>query len=167
MTASIESFSGPYRFLSNFYPSEIEYEGLVYPTVEHAFQAAKTVEHGARMYIARCQTPGDAKRAGRGLKLREGWDDIRIAVMLELLLQKFRPGSALAAQLAETGDAKLVEGNTWHDRFWGVCDGEGLNMLGILLMGVREANFDSLEMRIVDLTLAVLELTEEIYNAGS
>jgi ribA/ribD-fused uncharacterized protein len=137
MTKPIRSFSGRYAFLSNFAPSPLEYEGIKYPTVEHAFQAAKTLDNGQRLTIASARTPGIAKRAGRRLKLRDDWDVIRIGVMFHLLLLKFAV-APLSDQLLKTGDAHLVEGNTWGDRFWGVCGGKGENHLGALLMQVRD-----------------------------
>jgi ribA/ribD-fused uncharacterized protein len=135
---TINRFRGQYHFLSNFYPSPVKWEGIVYPTVEHAFQAAKTDLLAARRHIRDAVTPGDAKRLGRQVKLREGWQEARVGVMLLLLIQKFRYSSSLADALLATGDARLEEGNTWGDRFWGTVDGEGRNTLGILLMGVRK-----------------------------
>lgn len=87
--AVIDSFSGQYRFLSNFYPSVIDYEGFEYPTVEHAFQAAKTYDLNERRRIAASATPGDAKRRGRKVKLRDDWETVCRDVMLELIREKF------------------------------------------------------------------------------
>lgn len=142
----IDSFSGKYRFLSNFYRCYIEYEGITYPSVEHAYQAAKTLSKNERSRIAAMSTPGEAKRAGRQVKLRADWEQVKVAIMLELLRKKFdpdalgayAPNETKAAALLATGDAELIEGNTWGDRFWGVCGGVGENMLGKLLMQVRE-----------------------------
>ena len=186
----IRSFTGEYRFLSNFFPSPVEFEGLVFPTVEHAFQAAKALSpleagvsardwhravvqqmharmphttvlntppaevmgmhrHGitpfaavTRLIIRNCSTPGAAKRMGRSIHLRADWDAVRIDVMLTLLRAKFSIPT-LAARLLDTGDAELVEGNTWHDNFWGDCHCArcagipGQNWLGAGLMVVR------------------------------
>lgn len=167
MLSVIDSFSGPHRFLSNFYPSPVVFDEFEYPSVEHAYQAAKTLARAERFYISRLKTPAEAKRAGQRLILREDWDDARVGVMLILLCEKFKPGTPLAEKLAQTGDAKLIEGNTWGDRFWGVCGGEGLNMLGILLMGVRDGNAGGVELAIKMLEIAVLQLTEALYNAGA
>lgn len=105
---------------------------------EHAYQAAKTEDPIIRKYMSGLPTPRMAKRFGMKLDLREGWDDMKVSVMRTILRDKFKPGSALAARLIATGDQLLVEGNTWGDRFWGVCKGEGLNNLGIILMSIRE-----------------------------
>jgi ribA/ribD-fused uncharacterized protein len=135
--AAIDSFSGPFAFLSNFAHSPIIFDGLPYSTVEHAFQAAKTLDVGERRRIADMQSPRDAKRAGRRLALRADWDKERVGVMLALLRLKFSPGTPMAEKLLATGGADLIEGNTWGDRFWGTVDGVGQNHLGRLLVQVR------------------------------
>jgi ribA/ribD-fused uncharacterized protein len=109
----IDAFTGPYFFLSNFAESPVDFEGAVYPTVEHAFAAAKTLDRTERELIRLAERPGEAKRLGRQVALRPGWDDLRVEVMRGLLARKFAPGTDLAARLLATGDAQLVEGNTW------------------------------------------------------
>ena len=138
MTTTIASFTGAYRFLSNFYPSVVKIDGVpvTCPTVEHAYQASKTSDSQERMRIIFAATPSAAKRAGRKVRLRDDWELVRVHVMRDLLTQKFAHDS-LAALLLSTGNAELVEGNTWGDTFWGVCGGTGLNVLGKLLMEHR------------------------------
>jgi ribA/ribD-fused uncharacterized protein len=133
----ITSFSGDHAFLSNFYPAQTPYEGLVYPTSEHAFQAAKTLDTEERRRIAGLATPAQAKRAGRNLALRPDWEQVKIAVMTAIVRAKFQHNPDLTQKLAATADAGLVEGNRHGDRFWGVCQGEGQNWLGRVLMEVR------------------------------
>lgn len=133
----IARFNGLYKFLSNFSPCDIYFEGNYYPTTEHAYQAAKTSNPVQRDRIRRALTPGLAKSYGGAVFLRPGWKGMRLAVMEELLRQKFKPGTELAKKLLETGDATLIEGNSHGDRFWGVCKGKGLNNLGRLLMKIR------------------------------
>jgi hypothetical protein len=134
----ITEFSGRYRFLSNFHPAAVQYGGHTYATVEHAFQAAKTLEAAERLAIRRCETPGKAKRAGREVTLREDWDVVRVPIMRSLLEQKFSERNpALMAALCLTAPEQLVEGNSWGDTFWGVCRGRGANTLGVLLMDIR------------------------------
>ena len=133
----IDSFDGQFAFLSNFFPSPVKMDGIVFPTVEHAFQAAKTSDLGERRKLAAARSAGVAKRMGRKVALRKDWDNVRIGVMLELVRAKFQDPS-LRASLLATGDEKLVEGNTWNDKFWGVCDGIGHNHLGQILMQVRK-----------------------------
>jgi ribA/ribD-fused uncharacterized protein len=138
MVTDITTFQGEHRFLSNFYPAVVVLDGTRYPTVENAFQAAKTETPLERLPFVVVK-PGEAKRLGRKLKLRRGWDLQRVDVMHNLLRQKFGSG-ALRLKLLQTGDRRLVEGNTWHDNYWGscVCCGPGNNWLGRLLETVRD-----------------------------
>ena len=139
----IDCFDGHWAFLSNFYWNEIEFEGIIYPTNEHFFQAMKTLDINERRAIANCRTPGRAKRMGRRVALRHDWEDVKESVMLEGLCLKFTD-EQLADWLLETGDEELVEGTTWHDNEWGNCSCpkcahiEGKNKLGRLLMIVRD-----------------------------
>lgn len=132
----------PYFFLSNFYPQSVRYENITYITSEHAYQAAKSLDHDVRMLIHRCSTPGAAKRMGGAILCRSDWNSIKVDVMRTILMEKFKPGSEITSRLLETRDAILVEGNWWHDTFWGQCNcvkhhGVGENNLGKLLMEIR------------------------------
>lgn len=133
----IDQFKGIYSFLSNFHPAPVRVDHMDFMTSEHAFQALKTVDHGDRCRIAGLKTPGQAKAAGKKVKLRDNWNDIRVEVMRQVLICKFDQNPDLAQKLIETGDAELIEGNTWNDTFWGVCRGKGQNNLGKLLMEIR------------------------------
>lgn len=136
----IDRFMGEWRFLSNFAPCPwIVFEEDVYPTVEHAFQAAKTDDTRVRDLIRKARTAGHAKRMGRVTRLPAGWGELRVQIMRDLLWQKFSPKRQpdYLLGLLRTGDVMLIEGNDWGDRFWGVCDGQGANMLGQLLMDIR------------------------------
>lgn len=134
----IGPFRGEHRWLSNFWPVQVEYEGMIFPSVEHAYQAAKCARLEDRETIRRAPSPAEAKRYGRKVQIRPGWDTMKLQVMEELLRQKFRPGSDLAKKLVATGNAELVEINTWGDTFWGVYNDTGQNWLGRLLMKIRE-----------------------------
>ena len=134
----IRSFKGRYRFLSNFYPCQIKWEGKWYPTSEHAFQAAKTFDRHERELIRKLRTPGMARTAGRSVSLRADWEKKKIDIMIEILICKFSLNGNMKRLLFVTGEEELVEGNTWGDTFWGVCEGEGENWLGIILMGIRD-----------------------------
>ena len=141
----IDKFDGEYEFLSNFYPSKILYdnnEGWYAPTVEHAFQAAKTRNVEEEIGILSASTPGKAKRLGRLSDLRPDWEEVKDNVMYRFLKEKFSIPE-LRYKLLATGDATLIEGTTWHDNYWGVCscakcNGCGKNRLGELLMRLRE-----------------------------
>lgn len=138
---AIDRFIGKYRFLSNFFPAEVEYEGMVYPSVEYAFQAAKTDVEDERKEIRTAPTPGKAKRLGRKVTLRPDWDKVKESVMEGLVRQKFTRHRPLAAELLETGDSPLIEGNDWGDVTWGMVkkggEWSGKNLLGTILMKVR------------------------------
>lgn len=135
---SITSFKGKNRFLSNFWPCKVAYEGIVYPSSEHAYMAAKTTDLTIRTLIRNCSTPGKAKRLGRSIELRPDWEQVKFAIMYEVVKDKFTRSPILAAKLKATAGIKLIEGNTWGDTIWGVCNGKGENHLGKILMRVRE-----------------------------
>ena len=137
----IESFSGDYRWLSNFHPCKIKYGGLVYPSVEHAYQAAKAPPDGRTAFLG--ITASQAKHLGRRKACVPDWDNWKVSIMRELLQIKFAPDTPLAKKLIATAPAKLVEGNYWGDTFWGVCRGQGQNMLGQLLMQQRRWLIDA------------------------
>src|SRR4051812_43006627 len=120
---SVEYFSGEYRFLSNFFPSTIRYEQILYPTVEHAFQAAKAPTVSEKRLIAAASSAGRAKQMGRQVRLPETWESIKVGIMRDLVRLKFTKHRDLRELLLVTGDLPLIEGNTWGDRFWGVCGG--------------------------------------------
>ncbi len=135
--SAIVEFSGANRFLSNFWPAPLDYDGIRYPTAEHAYQAAKTLDLEARARIAALPTAADAKREGKKVEMRPDWDQVKDQVMLDIVRAKFQQNPELAAKLRATGSVDLVEGNTWGDTYWGVSGGVGRNQLGKTLMTVR------------------------------
>jgi ribA/ribD-fused uncharacterized protein len=138
---TIDRFSGRYNYLSNFSPHPVTMpDGREHRTAEHAFQSAKAVTLSDYDFVTGQPTPGRAKQAGRRIARRQDWDEVRDAVMLAVIRAKFTRGTMLANLLDLTGDEELVEGNTWGDRYWGVCGGSGENRLGKILMQVRSEN---------------------------
>lgn len=133
---TIDNFTGQYGFLSNFYPSTVTLDGVRYKTVEHAYQAAKTLDKDERKKVRDADTAATAKKQGRKLPIRPDWDNVKLAVMEDLLRQKFEEPE-LAKALCDTGTVELIEGNWWGDQYWGVCRGKGFNHLGRLLMRIR------------------------------
>jgi ribA/ribD-fused uncharacterized protein len=132
-------FSGAFRFLSNFWPAKTTYEGVEYPTSEHAYQAAKFTNPQHRKMVRMQDTPQKAKNfANHNLRSyrREDWDAVKLGVMEACLRSKFDDDTLRRALLA-TGDSEIIEGNTWNDTYWGVCRGVGENHLGKLLMKLR------------------------------
>lgn len=143
----IDKFQGRWRFLSNFYPCEIEYQGIKYPSVEHYYVAMKVNDEqliNGRYYtpadfremISKVELPAVAKKIGQLVKLRRDWDDKKIEFMNWAIREKFK-SKELSEMLLSTGDMELIEGNSWNDTFWGVCNGKGKNHLGKILMEVR------------------------------
>lgn len=148
----ISNFDGNYAFLSNFYESEFVWRGTTYKTVEHAFQAAKTLLPKERKAIIDAATPGKAKRLGRAVTLRPDWESVKEQIMYECVKAKFHSSVYLMLALLSTGEAELIEGTTgWHDNIWGSCecpkckDIEGQNKLGKILMRVRKELREDLE----------------------
>lgn len=112
----------------------------VFDDVERYFQAWKAKDPVDFHKVRNAETPGLAKRIGRGIGLRSDWEQIKLGVMREALQYKFADGSDLARQLVDTNDRLLVEGNWWGDKFWGVDlkdNYKGHNWLGTLLMARR------------------------------
>ena len=139
----IDSFRGAFDFLSNFYGASVFYDGLWYQNSEAAFQSAKTLDPEMRKKFT-AASPSQAKSMGRMVNLRPDWEQVKDGIMLEILRSKFAPGTKCAERLLATGSLRLIEGNTWHDNYWGVCQCEkcrgekGLNHLGELLEKVRD-----------------------------
>jgi ribA/ribD-fused uncharacterized protein len=136
MQVRIEQFQGEYRFLSNFWPAQVTLDGKFYPSVEHAYQAAKTLDPAERSMLA-AGSAGDAKQFGKTVRLRPDWGEVRLGIMEGLIRQKFFR-EPLRSKLLATLELELIEGNYWHDTFWGVCRGVGHNHLGKIIMKIRK-----------------------------
>lgn len=137
------AFRGELAFLSNFYSCSFLWGGIIYPSSEHAFVAAKTLDLDTREFISKLATPAIAKKYGRSLKLRPDWEAQKYNLMLDILKCKFNQNPDLYEKLLVTGDTELVELNEWHDNIWGNCTcnrcgNKGQNLLGKALMYVRE-----------------------------
>ncbi len=140
----IDNFDGPYRWLSNFWVCPVtDSAGRTWSSVEAAYQAHKSDD-----YEIQCQflplTPGAAKHQGQVVRLRSGWDDIRLDIMKKLVRAKFTQNQNLMRKLIATGDQELIEGNWWGDTYWGTCLGKGENHLGKILMEIREEHKDDI-----------------------
>lgn len=141
----IKSFKGDYSFLSNFYYCNVEYKGKTWPSLEHLYQAYKTTSKRERRIVWNASSPGEAKKLGNSYKLRENWDKkYKEKYMLKFVRLKFKQNKVIRKKLLKTKKAILIEGNTWHDNYWGDCkckkckDIKGQNNLGKILMKVRE-----------------------------
>jgi ribA/ribD-fused uncharacterized protein len=134
----IYGFQNEYRFLSNFWPCNIEYNGLTFNNSESLYMAHKSGDEADFVKFAGITKPGDAKRLGRTVRLQPGWDEMKFEVMEKCLRLKFDQNPGLKEKLVATGDLYLEETNQWKDVIWGVCNGVGENNLGKLLMKLRE-----------------------------
>ena len=143
----MDGFRGQRAFLSNFYSVDIELDSEHYFSVEHAYQASKTLNPLRRKVIQAHPDPKVAKYEGNRVELRSNWNEIRVEVMKQLLRYKFFYHPDLATRLLDTGSEELVEVNDWGDLFWGTDrQGNGENTLGKLLMGIRSELQDSVEV---------------------
>lgn len=133
----IDCFRRKYQFLSNYFACPIEYNGLTYKNAEAAFQAQKTLNLDIRKRFTVLDPP-DAKRLGRRVSLRPDWEDVKYSVMDEICHAKFEQHPNLLKKLLATKNENLIEGNTWGDTYWGVCNGVGQNNLGKILMNIRK-----------------------------
>jgi len=140
----IDKFEGEYRFLSNFWMSPLEYNGRTFHSVEQAYQFEKCDDLVYQNAIVKAEKPWKAKKIGKkksmeelGVEIREDWEEIKLDVMRKLVTIKFK-NPELRQKLINTGNAELIEGNWWNDKWWGVCNGIGENHLGKILMEVRE-----------------------------
>lgn len=137
----IREFQGNKRWLSNFAPVKIQIGGLTYPSVEHAYMAAKSDDPRWKKFCTDGKnTAGQVKRASRNRQLVAGWESKKLEVMAECIKQKFSQ-EPYKSKLIQTGTKRIQEGNRWGDKFWGVClkTNKGKNHLGEMIMSVRAA----------------------------
>ena len=136
----IKEFQGEFRWLSNFAPCIIVLNDIEYPSVEHAYMSAKSDDPAWKHYCSKLNvTAGEVKRASRGVKLVDGWNNKKLDIMTECIKQKFNQ-EPYKSKLIDTGDQHIQEGNMWDDKYWGVClkTNKGENHLGELIMMVRD-----------------------------
>lgn len=133
----ITEFQDEFRWLSNFFPVQIEYEGLTYPSVENAYQAGKLINKKDREMFINI-SPCKAKRLWRNYKTHNLTEEFRLNLMYQLLKIKFNQ-EPFKSLLIATGDCNIQEGTRWFEPFWGkqLSTGEGKNMLGHLIMQIR------------------------------
>lgn len=134
MAEEISRFKGKYGFLSNYYDAKVTYNRLTYLNTEAAFHAQKDPTRAKEFTRL---IPSMSKKLGRQVNLRPDWEKVKDRIMYEIVKAKFEQNPDLREKLLATGDATLIEGNTWNDRYWGVCNGQGKNRLGQILMRVR------------------------------
>lgn len=142
MKNEIRLFKGEYGFLSNFWICNLEVWGRRFPSSEHAYVYSKNPSQVSDNWDEFVDMmPVDVKRYGRQLTFTAEWEDKKIDIMTTIVTVKFIQNINLQRLLVQTGDAALIEGNTWGDKFWGIDErsGEGRNVLGNILMSVRDS----------------------------
>lgn len=134
----ITEFRGEFSWLSNFFPVQIEYEGLTYPSVEHAYQAGKLINIEDRKLFL-IMSAGQAKRNWKKYKTYNLTEEFRLNLMYQLLSIKFNQ-EPFKSLLIATGDCNIIEKNYWGDTFFGYClkTNQGKNHLGQMIMNIRE-----------------------------
>jgi len=140
MTIHFYSTKDEYGCFSNFSAHPIELKGKVWPTSEHYFQAQKFAGTPHEEEIRKTASPAVAARKGRSRKrpLRPDWEDVKDDIMREAVLAKFEQHAEIRETLLSTGDDEIIE-KTTRDYYWGCgTEGTGKNMLGVILMEVRE-----------------------------
>lgn len=135
----------PYGAFSNLYRRAIVFDDEIFPTSEHAYQAGKARKPEVRAWLMAAPTPALLAMAAHGLypwDIARNWSTIKFNRMRAVLWAKFTQHPDMANLLLATGEARLVETATVDNavnRLWGEVDGKGgRNMLGVMLMEVRE-----------------------------
>lgn len=143
-------FFEDFRFLSNFHKCDVFYDGHIWPSSEHAYMVAKCkikyesfwgdYVYGDKQGISiKNMTPSEVKKWGQTVTLKEDWEQIKYAIMLQINLDKYIRNSDLRYQLLATGEKQLIEANSWGDNYWGydINAKKGENNLGKILMLIR------------------------------
>lgn len=136
----INNFRGEYNWLSNMYFCDVEYKNNIFKSVENAYMFAKADTSGEWLKFCLENPPNICKKKSRNIEVREDWDNIKLSVMYDLLIQKFSQ-EPFRTKLLATGNENIQEGNYWNDTFWGVDlkqnPNTGENNLGRLIMYIR------------------------------
>lgn len=130
---------GDFEF-TNYYERDIVVDGQVWKSVEHYYQAEKTLDPTYKQRIHDAAIPDDAKMLGNAPEcvIRPDWNTWKLMAMRKALFAKFTQHEDLRKQLLATGDCQLHE-NSWRDAYWGLGPNkDGLSMLGKMLMALRE-----------------------------
>lgn len=143
----IDRFEGEHTYLSNFYIAPMVWVSKRYgphrvPSVEYPYQAEKARNREDFEEVIRAPSSRDAKRRGRSIPVRSDWEAMKLHVMMRAVRLKFETHPELRVRLLATGEARLIEGNDWHDIIWGQCrckrhNNQGQNLLGRVLMAER------------------------------
>lgn len=133
---AIRGFFGEFGFLSNFHPTMVFVDGVVYNSSEAAYMGQKTTNRDDQFKLS-VMSAAEAKKFGKIIQLREDWEAYKVLAMTKCVMAKFLQSEELRAKLRSTGNKYLEETNNWGDQFWGKTSSGGCNMLGHILMYVR------------------------------
>lgn len=159
---TIGRFIKDYFFLSNFYSTDVWFAGIKFRNAEAAFQAMKCNGPKHRAMFKNLEAY-QAKRLGRSINLRPDWESVKDDIMLKVCFAKFSQNTDLRDKLIATFPKYLEEGNDWNDKYWGVCNGVGMNKLGKILMKIRDYYIQSYKNNDLDAFVKVYT-GEEYYN---
>jgi len=140
----INTFRGKYNWLSNFYQCDIIYEGKHWKSSEHIYQAMKCVHEEDKEKIRKCSLREIKSEVLKYEQVDNWHDSLKDEIMEMALYLKFSQNPYLVKKLIDTGEDEIIEGNYWHDNYWGDCQCDnchsilGLNKLGIMLMNIRK-----------------------------
>lgn len=129
-----------YGYLSNFAPYCFWLDGKFWATSEHYFQAHKFYDSEYAEKVRLSNSPMEAAKLGRnrGMILRSDWEEIKDDIMRKAVYAKFSQNIELKLLLLGTGNETIIE-KTTDDYYWGCGkDYSGKNMLGRILMEIRE-----------------------------
>lgn len=141
----INNFSGEYAFLRDDFLVPVWYEGIWYPSAEHAYQASRTLYPKQKMLILECKTAIEAIRISnsKAITFRAGWKELRFQTKKVIVKSKFK-NKELAKKLVDTFPHQLINENMYHDNYWGNCkckncfNTRGKNKSGNILIAVRD-----------------------------
>jgi ribA/ribD-fused uncharacterized protein len=140
MSIRFYSTKDAYGEFSNFASFPFDLDGMRWPTTEHYFQAQKFHDQAYRERIRLVASPMVAARLGRSrsVPIRDDWETAKDDVMRTAIRAKFCSHPELKRLLLATGNEELIE-QTTQDHYWGCgTSGTGRNMLGVLLMELRQ-----------------------------
>jgi ribA/ribD-fused uncharacterized protein len=125
-----------YYFMSNMYPCKIKWKDNIYKSAETIFQLSKC-KYAEDIPMFKNLNGFESKKLGRKIKMRNDWNDIKVLTMRKIVKDKFLQNPKLLDKLKRIKEP-IIEENTWGDRFWGVSNGMGLNVLGKILTEVKD-----------------------------
>lgn len=139
----LRGFFGRNAWLGNSYPAAFRIDGLTWKSVDHYVFAKRAIKESDRDAVREAETPIKARTVSKTMRWRPDWKEADVENVKAAVEAKFFQNVELGRKLIYTRDIELVHENRWGDKLWGVCEGEGENLLGKLLMEIREKLMES------------------------